>query len=1147
MNNILDLFKRNSVVQDILGKIQKEEFSYYIAECNEHLQYLSTYAAYLESSSFVVYIAPNVYKANTAYEYLSLIAGHENVNLYLTDEIISAELVAVSKEFKEERLNTIKNIINNKKTIIVTHVLGALRLNICKSNFEKNIINLKVNDRIVVNDLLNTLVKMGYQRAATTYYSGDFSVRGEVIDIYSSCSEEPIRINLFDDEIEKIRYFDPESQKGGESIQEFSIYPMNEIIFDDIKDIENQVLKDCKENKEHIIKEFEDFSNYQNLERMNKYIAYIDSNYQSILDYIDDKIIIYNDTNNLKQAYEQINNDLMIYFEDNKISKGVNLQFFFDLNIIFNYSKKIYCSEFLSGDAKTKLDEIFHLKGFEINSYDHNMKLLINELLDNKKETIVLAMDEKEKYLLVKEILSENDILFYEANEIKDIQEKKNNLILIDNAISYGIYNEIKVITEKEIYPKHKKTSTKYRSVYQNTMKIQSKEELAVGDYVVHYDYGIGRYMGIETIELNNFKSDYLCIQYENMPLYVPIDKINLLEKYVGSEDYTPKLNKIGNKDWENKKKDISKKINDIAHDLIDLQIKRESQKGFIYPTDNEFQEMFEDDFEFEETVDQLKIIKEVKKEMEEGKIIDRLICGDVGFGKTEIAMRAAFKTVYSGKQVAYLAPTTILTRQHYLTFKERFEKYGIRVELLNRLVNEAKISQVINELKKGLVDIVIGTHRLLSNDVKFKDLGLLIIDEEQRFGVVHKELIKRMKENVNVLTLTATPIPRTLQMAVMGVRQLSLIETPPVDRHPIQTYVLEQNDSVIKEAIYRELGRGGQVFYLHNRISDIQKTFKHLKSLVPEARICMGHGRMSREELEDTIQAYVDHEYDILLCTTIIETGIDIPNSNTLIIENAEKLGLSQLYQIRGRVGRSDRIAYAYLMYDPNNPLTSTQSKRLSSIKEYTRLGSGYKIAARDLAIRGAGDILGQKQSGYIDSIGLDMYMKMLDSSIKKIKGIEEKEKPTYNIEVSKHIDVNYVSDDAIRIYIHKEISSIDSEEDKEKAIETFTDRFGKLSDDVLLYIEEKYLESLLRKFDIANIMETSLLVTMIIPETALKAISIEDIFMEAYQISPDINFEYKNRELILRIKKKTNDKNWIYLSSKLFTNLEKKRYKQK
>lgn len=1140
MNNILEIYNKNNEVSKLLKAINKNEYHYYVNGCGEHHQYLLTYATYLQSGSFVVYIAPNVYKANLAYENLCKLAGHNNVNLYLADELISTELIAVSREFKSERMNTLKSIINNEKKIIVTHVLAVLKPNINKKMFIDSLINIKTGSDIDIKKLISKLVGAGYKRAAKTCQVGEFSIRGEIIDIYPNCYEKPIRISLFDTEIEKIRYFNYETQKSEkEGLDEVTLLPMNEIVIENEKKQEliDKIVLDSNSENEIVAKDMEDLNSVENIERMNKYMPYICENHESILEYIDEKLIIYDDYSRLEKAYEQINIDVNNYTEEAKFSDNLKLMFFYDLPIITNCKKQIFCSEFKMSLKGIVINDLFDFRGYDVINFDHNMKLLISEFNEKISKTIILSISDKEQRNLLKEVLVENSVKFIECNSLEEVKINKVNICLIDNAISFGIFDDVEVITESELFPNKKQTKAKYRSVYQNSVKIESKEDLTVGDYVVHYDYGIGRYLGIETIELGEYKNDYLVLQYENMPLYIPVDKITLLEKYQGSEGITPKLTRIGSKDWEKKKAIIKEKIESIAKDLIDLQVKRESQKGYKYLADNEFQKMFEDDFEFTETPDQIRIVNEIKHDMENGKVIDRLVCGDVGFGKTEIAMRIAFKTIYNGKQVAYLAPTTILTRQHYYTFKERFEKYGIRVELLNRLISLKEQEKIIKDLKAGLIDVIIGTHRILSNDVKFKDLGLLIVDEEQRFGVVHKELIKRMKANINVLTLTATPIPRTLQMAVMGVRQLSLIETPPMDRHPIQTYVLEYNDSVIREAIYRELGRGGQVFYLHNRISDLELLYRKIRKLVPEARICLGHGKMNRDELEDTIQSFIDKEYDVLLCTTIIETGIDIPNSNTLIIDEADKLGLAQLYQIRGRVGRSDKIAYAYLTYRRNKVLSAVEGKRLSAIKEYTTLGSGYKIAVRDLAIRGAGDILGKEQSGYIDSIGLDMYMKMLDNSIKKVKGIEAEDELNYNIEISKHVDKKYVEDDSIRIYIHKEISQIENEDDKKRIIEEFSDRFGKLSKEVLLYIEEKYLESLFRYFKITNVMETKNAVSVIIPNEILEKIKAEEFFLPSLEVNDKFNFEYKNRQLIIKLKKEQYDKQWIYYYSKLLT----------
>ena len=1129
MNDVLELFRQQKAVKTVLEDIKKDEFHYYLSGLTENHQYLMTYATYIQSGCFVVYVASNVYKANLAYEAFCKIAGYENVNLYLTDEIISTELIAISGQFKKERLSTIKSIIQNKPKIIVTHVLGCLKPNVERSEFASYIKKIQKSDLIDVDCFIKDLVCMGYKKAAITLSEGEFSVRGEVIDVYGICQENPIRINLFDNEIEKIRYFDKETQRSINEISSIEIFPFNEVVYDDKEINELSSILTKMGNIKVFERDLEDLKNYQNVERINKYLYLLKGKVDSILDYLDDKVIIYDDISRLNKAYEQIENDLMHYLEDSDIPSKSGLLFNIDYYSLFVYFyKQMFCSEFKQSLKDIKLDKIYEIKGFSVVSYDSDLRRLVSELKDDYAKTYVLCIkDEKKKIVL--EVLKEFNVSFIECKRIDQIKENQVNIIDISNAISFGFYNDIEVITEKELFPKIKKKFAKYRSDDESA-KYESKDDLVVGDYVVHYDYGIGKYLGIETIELNKTKNDYLVIQYENMPLYVPVEKFNMLEKYRASEGVTPKLTRIGNKEWEKKKAKIKEKVDSIAKDLIDLQVEREAQKGFVYQKDNEFQALFEEGFEFEETKDQKKIIEIVKKEMEEGLVVDRLICGDVGFGKTEIAMRAAFKAVYSGKQVAYLAPTTILTRQHYYTFKERFEKFGIKVELLNRLVSEKEQRRVIEELKNGSVDVVIGTHRLLSSDVVFKDLGLLIIDEEQRFGVVHKEAIKKLKTNINVLTLSATPIPRTLQMAVMGVRQLSLIETPPLDRHPIQTYVLEYNDAIIKEAIYRELGRGGQVFYLHNRISDIELVYRKIRRLVPEARVCIGHGQMNKDDLEDTVQSFIDREYDVLLCTTIIETGIDIPNSNTLIIDDADKLGLAQLYQIRGRVGRSDKIAYAYLTYKANKVLTETEAKRLNAIKEYTTLGSGYKIAMRDLAIRGAGDILGKEQSGYIDSIGLDMYMKLLDDAIKERKGVKKAEEVNYSVDISKHVSKDYVSDDAIRIEIHKEISRIESLENKNELILEFTDRFGKLSREILMYIEEKYMESLFKKYQISNIFENKNVVTVIIPSDTLKRYKPQDIFMQSAKVSKNFEFEYKNNQLIVRYKKDMDNKEWIY-----------------
>jgi transcription-repair coupling factor (superfamily II helicase) len=973
-----------------------------------------------------------------------------------------------------------------------------------------------------------------------TSSTGDFSVRGEVIDIFPVFSEKPIRINFFDEEIEKLRYFDSLTQISNNDIKDIDIYPLNELVYDNY--IKEQAINNIKGIAQEKVLEsiYEDIENHENDERINKFINYFYSDVCNILDYIEDFTIMYDEFSKINEVYEKLQIDINYLKEERKNVKNNKILYLLDINNIFNkHRKEIYLSDILQNLKGVKLDVLININSYLVIDYRNDIKNFINDIKANPSKTFILAFSDEKKYSLIKEVFL-GEIKYQECDDYNDIVKQKVNIIKSDISLGYGMFDEnYEVFTEKELFRDFKFKQTKYRSSYQNTISIESKEELEIGDYVVHYDHGIGKYKGIKTVQVHDVRNDYIWIEYSNMEIYIPVENISLLDKYQGSEGSIPKLTKLGTKEWDKRKKVISEKLEDIAKELIDTQVIREQNIGYVYPKDDEFQKLIEDEFPHDETSDQIKAIKDIKKDMEQGKIIDRLICGDVGYGKTEIALRAAVKTVLGQKQVAYLAPTTILSRQHYYTFKERLDKYGIRVELLNRLIPPKKQKEIINGLKSGLVDIIIGTHRILSEDIKFIDLGLLIVDEEQRFGVIHKEQIKKLKSVVNVLTLTATPIPRTLQMAITGIRQLSLISTPPKDRYPVQTYVVEENDIVIKEAIYRELSRGGQVFYLHNKVVDLERIYRKIQRLVPEAKIIIAHGQMNKEQLEDSITNFVDGEYNVLLCTTIIETGIDIPNTNTLIIDNADQLGLSQIYQIRGRVGRSNKIAYAYLTYKKNKVLTQTAAKRLNAIKEFTSLGSGYRIAIKDLAIRGAGDILGREQSGFIDSVGIDMYMRMLDEAINKIKGLKTKEKPYYDIEVSKHVDDKYVSDDTIKIYIHKEISKIESQKEKERIINEFIDRFGKLNEEILLYIEKKYLESLLIKNNINKINETNNMVIIILSSELLNKINIENLFMKAYEISSRFSFESKRKLLIMKIEKTQDEKNWIYLLTRFFEDL--------
>jgi len=1138
MNNIVDLYSREKSVKDFLSALQANNYNYLVNSITPHHGYLLTYLSFLAGEDTVFYVASNPYKANLAYEAFCRLAGFNNVNLYVADEIVAAELLAASSELKHERLSTVFNLLSGQKKIIVTHPQALLRPVFPERKFREAMFVLKAGDEIDLDDLIRKLVSLGYKRVPTTTLVGEFSVRGEVLDIFPIFSESPLRITLFDTEIERIKTFDPETQRSVGAAEKALIFPLHEIFYNEEEKAEavRRIKEGLKEFPDFLRSDLEDLENHSNPERIIKYVKYFAPDFTTILEFTQMKKAFYEDYQRLKDNFEQLRLDLNNYLDQMAIPEGLDLFFFFDFhNLFYNLPRKVFLSEFRKTFPDFPLDGVFEISGMAAIDYQNDIKALVSDLKANPEKTYVFAFEAEERLNLLGEILRENGIEFKRISSFKELVPKVN-LIKSDNAISFGFLGKVEVFTEEEIFKRFKVQKAKYRSVMQETKPISSKEDLEIGDYVVHYDYGIGRYLGIKTVELQDVRNDYIVLQYANMELYIAVEKIALLEKYQGREGVVPKLTSIGKGEWERKKQKIQEKLENIAADIIALQAKREQIRGFKYPPDSEYQKLFEDDFPYEETPDQIRAVTEIKKDMEEGKIVDRLICGDVGYGKTEVAMRIAFKTVYSGKQVIYLAPTTILTRQHYYTFKERFAKYGIKVELLNRLVPRKKQEKIVREFREGSIDILIGTHRVLSGDVKPKDLGLLIIDEEQRFGVIHKEKIKKLKTNVNVLTLTATPIPRTLQMAIMGLRQLSLIETPPKDRYPVQTYVLEENDIVIKEAIYREISRGGQVFYLHNRIEDLDQLYLKLRRLVPEARICIAHGQMTKNELEDAVQAFIDQEYDVLLCTTIIETGIDIPNTNTLIIDGADYLGLSQIYQIRGRVGRTDRVAYAYLMYGKNKVLTDEAAKRLSAIKEFTNLGSGYRIAVRDLAIRGAGDILGKEQSGFIDTVGLDMYMKLLSEAIDKVRNKKpaEEEKPVL-INVSKHVDESYVSDDEIKILIHKEIHRIKTKKDKEEIIQEFTDRFGKLNEEILAYIEERYLQTLLKAYGIKEVFESQNMVVIAIPKEKTALISMEEMFMKATEISPDIIFEYKRQQLIIKIKKQPRSKNWIFLLSKL------------
>ena len=799
-------------------------------------------------------------------------------------------------------------------------------------------------------------------------------------------------------------------------------------------------------------------------------------------------------------------------------------------------NKELYFNQY-DDIIKNKTALNFNFKNVE---FIKNDKTTINSVLNtyNKKYILILCMSDRYKVNKLIDYLENPDIVFTDENNI--LNDKIN--IIIKKMNQGFIYDKYAIITENDIYGS--KSEIKYKNKFRLGTKIRNLNKLDVGDYVVHEAHGIGKYCGLKTLTKNGFKKDYLMVSYkDDDKLYIPVEKIDFISKYSAKDGIIPKLNKLGGTEWQRTKLKARKRIQDMAGELLKLYAIRETTKGFAFLKDTKEQYEFEEEFPYTETEDQLKAIEEIKKDMEKDRPMDRLLCGDVGYGKTEVAFRAIFKAIMSGKQVALLCPTTILSNQHFNNAIERFKAFPINIEMLNRFVPTKRVNIILEKLKEGKVDLLIGTHRILSNDVIFKDLGLLVIDEEQRFGVTHKEKIKKYKDNVDVLTLSATPIPRTLQMSMSGLRNLSLIETPPVDRFPVQTYVLSENNQIIKDAIYKELSRDGQCFLLFNHVQDLESKKNELQKLVPDAKIICAHGKMTKTQLEDIMNDFINKVYDVLLCTTIIETGIDIPNVNTLIVYDADKFGLSQLYQLRGRVGRTNKIAYCYLMYNKSKILSEIAVKRLNSIKEFTELGSGFAIAMRDLSIRGAGDILGSEQAGFIDTIGIEMFMQMLDNEIKRLKGIEVEERQDYTplINVETAIEDNYIPDNDIKIEIHKKINQIDSYNKLNEVKDELIDRFGKLDESILAYMYEELFEKKANELKINKIIQTKNFIEVYIPKEITDVIDGSRLFVEISKISRMFRFSMRNKQLIIILDTVKLDKHFIFYLNDLLDIIKK------
>ena len=1053
---------------DFLSDIFNYKNGYHVCGLTEELtiQYYLNY--YNKNHENVLIVTNTLYDANKIYQGLKTYT--DDVCLFPMDDFLASVALAISPDLKVRRLETLENL-KEHSGIVVTNLMGYLRFlpSIKEStNFELLLEKGKNYER---DELLSFLDKLGYTRDSLVTSTGEYAVRGYIIDIFPIESDHPIRLEFFGDEIDSIRFFNEETQLSINEVSSFRLMPFSEV-----------------STEQH----------------------------NSLYEYMNKPFTFFVDENQILNGYNKILEDIKDYNE----SKNTDEIFMYKYDeIIVNNFMRVETVNNYADSISYNSKPMIKFKG----NYDSLKDYVLSTY---KKNTLIIYLSNDRQINSIETLFEHVNIGTIIDGEINIIKKKVNEGFIINN---YSVISEYDIDDVKVV--------NTYKNSYKLGRKIKSFDDLKVGDYVVHQSNGIGIYGGIKALTKNGMQRDYILINYAgNDKVYIPVEKINSIYKFSDADGVKPKINSLNSTNWAKTKMKVKAKIKDISGELIKLYAARNNIVGDAYKTYPE-EEVFDSYFQYTATSDQEKCIKELKHDLSSKVPMDRLLCGDVGFGKTEVAFRGMFKTVMNGYQVAYLCPTTLLSRQQYKNALERFKNYPINIALLNRFVSVKETNRIIKGLKEGTIDIIFGTHKLLNDKIDYKNLGLLVIDEEQRFGVTHKEKIKELKNNVNVLTLSATPIPRTLKMAMSGLRDLSIIDTAPVNRYPVQTYVLEENDVLIKDAIYKEMSRDGQVFILYNKVQSIEDELTKIKKLVPEARIAIAHGQMDKNELEKVVSDYIDYKYDILLCTTIIETGIDIPNVNTLIIIDADNFGLSQLYQLRGRVGRSDKIAYAYLMYKPSRILTETAKKRLQSIKDFTELGSGYKIAMRDLSIRGAGDLLGSEQAGFVDSVGLELYTQMVNDEIKRLKGevVEEEDDANPLIEVENHIDDTFVKEEDIKIEIHKIINEIKDEESLVKAKEEIEDRFGVVDEKMEIYMYEEWFEKLARLLNITRVKQTESLIELELSEEVSNKIEGDKLFLIAYNINPKFRLAYKMKKIYISLPKVNLDKHFIYYEVKL------------
>lgn len=1082
MVTLLDLFSENDQIkkwhQSLTDK--KRQLILGLSTSTKALAIASS----LEKEDRIVLLTSTYGEAEGLVSDLISILGEELVYPFLVDDAPMVEFLMSSQEKIISRVEALRFLTDSSKKGILVCNIAASRLILPSPNaFKDSIVKISVGEEYDQHAFIHQLKENGYRKVTQVQTQGEFSLRGDILDIFEMSQLEPCRIEFFGDEIDGIRSFEVETQLSKENKIELTIFPASDMLLRE-KDyqrgqsaLEKQISKTLSPILKSYLEEIlSSFHQKQSHADSRKFLSLCYDKTWTVFDYIEkDTPIFFDDYQKLMNQYEVFERDLAQYFtEELQNSKAFSdMQYFSDIEQIYKKQSPVtFFSNLQKGLGNLKFDKIYQFNQYPMQEFFNQFSFLKEEIERYKKMdyTIILQSSNSMGSKTLEDMLEEYQIKLDSRDKTSICKESVN---LIEGNLRHGFHfvdEKILLITEHEIFQKKLKRRFRRQPV-SNAERLKDYNELEKGDYVVHHIHGIGQYLGIETIEIKGIHRDYVSVQYQNGDqISIPVEQIHLLSKYISSDGKAPKLNKLNDGHFKKAKQKVKNQVEDIADDLIKLYSERSQLKGFAFSADDDDQDAFDDAFPYVETDDQLRSIEEIKRDMQASQPMDRLLVGDVGFGKTEVAMRAAFKAVNDHKQVVILVPTTVLAQQHYTNFKERFQNFAVNVDVLSRFRSKKEQTATLEKLKNGQVDILIGTHRVLSKDVVFADLGLMIIDEEQRFGVKHKETLKELKKQVDVLTLTATPIPRTLHMSMLGIRDLSVIETPPTNRYPVQTYVLEKNDSVIRDAVLREMERGGQVYYLYNKVDTIVQKVSELQELIPEASIGYVHGRMSEVQLENTLLDFIEGQYDILVTTTIIETGVDIPNANTLFIENADHMGLSTLYQLRGRVGRSNRIAYAYLMYRPEKSISEVSEKRLEAIKGFTELGSGFKIAMRDLSIRGAGNLLGKSQSGFIDSVGFELYSQLLEEAIAKRNGNANANTRTKgNAELILQIDAylpdTYISDQRHKIEIYKKIRQIDNRVNYEELQEELIDRFGEYPDVVAYLLEIGLVKSYLDK----------------------------------------------------------------------------------